>query len=343
MSKSTPELPKVPWNTLLLNAGVSGMAFPLNDYSVVKRFYGGEERIKDLMVERSICKRLGEHPRIAKYLYSRERAIIFERLMYPLCVPIFILQHKGATPTPEETMRWSAQAAEGTYEKEVFQADISLNNLLLEWDDNVKYCDFSSSWIDENKPSVTVSGQAEHPDLDNSGVPTVQSELFALGPIIYQISTTHKAYAGIDEDDQKGRYARGAIPETDHLLLKSVILGYWKGTYQSAREIAAEIKTIQRNLMLGEYLDKPIYDFVQHKKALITCQDQLRYRSATMSIFLFEIGQYLGPIAPQPYTRTQYKAYTYPIKLQVQLQEYPRYLSKGETKTSKSPVRYTRP
>lgn len=47
--------------------------------------------------------------------------------------------------------------------KGVLQVDMGLHNLLVDWDDNVKYCDFSGSSIDGSRPTVVVSPTAQHP------------------------------------------------------------------------------------------------------------------------------------------------------------------------------------
>lgn len=68
-----------------------------------------------------------------------------------------------------------------------------------------------------------MSPHAQHPDAKN-GIPTVQSEPFPLGSAMYEISTTYKAYEGMDEGQLQDRYAKDEHPTTDHLLLGPVIL-----------------------------------------------------------------------------------------------------------------------
>lgn len=134
--------------------------------------------------------------------------LVLERLVYPVRARILELRHKGLSPSDAEICKWSAQAAEGMdyfHSKGVLQVDIGLHNMFFDWDDNVKYCDFSGSSVDGERPLVAVSPHAQHPDTyirngdaEAAAPPTVQSEIFSLGSAIYEISTTHKAYEGLD-------------------------------------------------------------------------------------------------------------------------------------------------
>ncbi|EZF23438.1 hypothetical protein H112_03885 [Trichophyton rubrum D6] len=148
--------------------------------------------------------------------------------------------------------------------KGVFQVDVGLRNLLVDWDDNVKYCDFSGSSIDGSRPTVVVSPTAQHPKAV-IGSPTVQTELFSLGSAIYEISTTFKAYEGLEEDELQARYARGEYPDTSQLLLGGVILKWWRGCYFDAGEAAAEIRDIQRRMKHGNDLGLSINGLMERK------------------------------------------------------------------------------
>lgn len=236
----------------LVDIGVSGAVYAIDEFSVIKRptlFLAGEND-----VELRIFKRLGEHPRIVKVLRIHNDMLVLERLMYPLRFRTWELRDKGQVPSTEEVLKWSAQAAEGMqhfHTNQVFQVDIGLHNILLDWDDNIKYCDFAGSSIDGEAPTALASWPARHPHTrDNE--PTVQTEIFSLGSVIYEISTTYKAYDGMDEDEIQTRYAKGEFPPTEHLFLGSVILKCWRGGYNDAGEVAAEIRSIQRKTFLGD-------------------------------------------------------------------------------------------
>lgn len=248
------QLPEDLWTLPFINAGVSGIVFAVDEFSVIKTPTGGVNNARELEVERQILERLGEHPRVVRLLKIHRNMAILERLLYPLRARIEELRDDGAEPTVKEILKWSAQAAEGMqylHSKQVYQVDIGLHNLLLDWDENIKYCDFSGSSLDGGAALVAVSPHAQHPCISHRS-PSVQSELFSLASAIYEISTTHKTYEGKEETEIQNLFAKGEYPPTDHLLLGRIIVNCWSGRYQDAGEVATEIRQIQRRLLLGD-------------------------------------------------------------------------------------------
>ncbi|EFR00378.1 hypothetical protein MGYG_03380 [Nannizzia gypsea CBS 118893] len=126
--------------------------------------------------------------------------------------------------------------------KGIFQVDVGLHNLLVDWGDNVKYCDFSGSSIDGSRPTVVVSPAAQHP----IGPPTVQTELFFLGSAIYEMSTAFKAYVGMEENELQARAGVAVIP---------------------TQETAAEIRDIQQKMEHGNDLSLFINGLVEGKRS----------------------------------------------------------------------------
>lgn len=245
------DVPDNLWDLPFIDRGVSGIVFAIDAVSVIKTPTGGESNAQELDVERRIFERLGQHPRITKLLFIYKSMIVLERLQYPLRVRTLKLLDEGLVPSDKEILNRSAQAAEGLgylHAKNVFQVDIGLHNMLLDWDDNIKYCDFSGSSIDGEIPTAAVSPRAQHP-FAQIGCPTVQSELFSLGSAIYEISTAHKAYEDMEDPEIQDRYARGQYPKIDHLLLGRVIHKCWSGEYQNASEVVTEIRAIQMHIL----------------------------------------------------------------------------------------------
>lgn len=268
LKESNSELPENLWNLPFVNRGISGIVFAINEFSVIKTPTGGDINAQELETERRIFERLGEHPRIVRLLYVHRNMIVLERLLYPLRTRTLELREKGVVPSTEEVLKWSAQAAEGMqyfHEKNVFQVDVGLHNMLLDRDDNIKYCDFSGSSIDGERSVAVVSPHAQHPGI-KIGSPTIQSELFSLGSALYEISTTRKAYEGMKETELQDRYTKGEYPKTDHLLLGPVILKCWCGKYRNAGETAAEIRSMQRKIKLGD-LNLSLQEIILQRKS----------------------------------------------------------------------------
>lgn len=142
---SLPELPENLWKLAFLDRGISGIVFAIDDFSVIKTRTGGELKVREFEVEQRIFERLGVHPRVVKVLCTFQGMLVLEHLLCPLRTRTMELRDKGLVPSTTGILKWSAKAAEGMqylHEKKIFQVDIGLHNLLLDWDENIKYCDF---------------------------------------------------------------------------------------------------------------------------------------------------------------------------------------------------------
>lgn len=262
-------IPRDVQNLPFINAGLSGWVYALDEFMVIKVACGTrEDSLLDHAVERKILERLGEHPRIVKLLGACSNALVLERLLYPLRVRTLELREIDAVPPTEDILKWSAQAAEGMHYfhgKNVMQVDVGLHNMLLNWDENIKYCDFAGSSIDGSRPHVFPGTRSENPRVPFDS-PNVQSDLFALASALYEISTARKVY----EDRQEGEIAEllqnGEYPEVDHLVLGHVMLKCWSGEYLNAGEAAAEIRHIQRRIKLND-LSQSVPELIrQHRE-----------------------------------------------------------------------------
>ena len=260
-------LPEVVWDLPFINQGISGLVYAIDERAAIKVSAGGEINRQGLEVERQILERLGEHPRIVKLLCVHRDMIVLERLQYPLRVRIQELPEEAALPCLDEILKWSAQAAEGMHyfnEKRVYQVDIGLHNMLLDWDENIKYCDFSGSSLDGMEPTAAASARAENPRVPFSS-PTVESEIFALGSALYEISTTYKTYEDKEDMEIEELFRRQEYPRVDHLLLGHVILKCWTGENRTASEAATEIRRIQRQIKLGD-LSLSLSEMIEQRK-----------------------------------------------------------------------------
>ncbi|GBF66989.1 hypothetical protein TMEN_9712 [Trichophyton mentagrophytes] len=153
-------------NVRLEEPKVFWIIFAVDELSVIKTPTEGEENAEELRVEREILERLGDHPRIVKLLYTYRSVSSLNGSDTSYDFERGNLREDGRTASYGDILKWSAQAAEGMqyfHAKGVLQVDIGLHNLLVDWDDNVKYCDFSGSSIDGSRPTVVVSPTAQHP------------------------------------------------------------------------------------------------------------------------------------------------------------------------------------
>ncbi|KAL7783272.1 kinase-like domain-containing protein [Trichoderma ceciliae] len=131
---------------------------------------------------------------------------MLERLQYPLRHRLLSLREKQQQPSIQEVLRWALQTAEALryiHSCGVKQVDIGAHNVLLDWDENAKLSDFAGSSLDGSKPTVAPSALSTHPKLSVTN-PSVCSELFAFGSLLYEIETTYEpCHDKIDRESEQ--------------------------------------------------------------------------------------------------------------------------------------------
>ncbi|KIX92115.1 uncharacterized protein Z520_12199 [Fonsecaea multimorphosa CBS 102226] len=230
-----------------ISQGGSGAVFALDDKTVIKVAIGSEEDHGDHMVEREIYGRLGHHPRIVKCISIHDKGIILERLQYPLRLRLIELRQKNELPAEAQIFKWSKQTSEAMQDihgKSVLQVDIGTHNLLLDHQDNIKLCDFAGSSIDHGEPTVLPGGHEGFQLFIGNKKPSIHTELYSLGCIIFEISTVWQPYHGKTDREIEELYKAGGFPDTDRLILGSVIRKCWTFQYSSADEVVDEIDRI---------------------------------------------------------------------------------------------------
>ena len=96
-----------------------------------------------LHVEEQIFRSLGHHRRIVSFKGKHEDGLLLEYM--PNGSVVNFVQNANPSPSMKERLKWASQAAEAVayiYEKGVLHCDISVSNLLLDTDLNIKLYDF---------------------------------------------------------------------------------------------------------------------------------------------------------------------------------------------------------
>ncbi|KAI1972794.1 hypothetical protein LOZ53_001262 [Ophidiomyces ophidiicola] len=127
----------------------------------------------------------------------------------------------------------------------VFQLDIGCHNVLIDENNNAKLSDFAGSKIDDGKVEVAPGSRACHPDLQKCLKPTVQTEIFGLGSVLFELCTTNQPYHNIEDHEVDVLFRDGIFPGTTNLPLGEIILKCWTGKYASGREVATDVEQIQ--------------------------------------------------------------------------------------------------
>jgi serine/threonine protein kinase len=208
---------------------------------------------KQLEVERQAYERLGSHPRIPVLLGSQQDAIILERLQCTLRHRLLDLRSRQQRPATLEVLRWALQTAEALqyiHSRGVKQVDIGIYNVLLDQDDNAKLADFSGSSLDGSEPTVAPSAHATHPRL-STFKPSVNSELFAFGSLLYELETTFQPFHEKQDHEVEALFEANQFPSTTSLVLGEVIAKCWMVSYQDASDVITDIQSIQDRIETG--------------------------------------------------------------------------------------------
>lgn len=246
--------------------GVSGVIFVLNKSFVLKEVHYGpfyEDSAEELTHERKIYERLGDHPRVLKLICPCQNGLIFERMVDSLSAYIRMPKYGPYQPIAQQSLNWCIQAAEAIsyiHSKNIRQSDISGANFLIDFNENIKICDFGGSQIDGGTfchgPGAPMDGP-KHPNCDptnddgkgEDGYIPIERELFALGSVMYEIWTSRYPYEGevskTDTKTYKMLYGERRFPaDVSDLPVGSIILGCWHSEFTSADKVVAALKLI---------------------------------------------------------------------------------------------------
>jgi len=76
---------------------------------------------------------------------------------------------------------------------------------------------------------------------DPLATPNVQSDLFALGSVMYYIMSGHQPYDSLSDDEVTARYSRGEFPDVDAILCGRAIKACWIGNVCNTQEVAQAV------------------------------------------------------------------------------------------------------
>ncbi|KAI1505520.1 kinase-like protein [Biscogniauxia marginata] len=230
--------------------GLSGAIFFISEHAVIKRALSDDICKKQLDTERQIYERLGPHPYITTLVATHHDMLVLERLQYPLRQRLLDLRKNQQRPAVQQVVRWALQTAEAlqhVHSRGVKQVDIGTYNVLLDWNENAKLSDFAGSSLDGSEPTVAPSAHSTHPRLSVTE-PSVCSELFAFGSLLYEVETTYEPYHDRNDGELEELFGADQYPDTSSLVLGEVIRKCWMTRYTDANELIADIRLIQDRL-----------------------------------------------------------------------------------------------
>lgn len=180
--------------------------------------------VRDLRREYDAYQRLPQHPRFLQ-LHSDSSP---ERLVLPYlnngCLHSYLREmHVSAV----RRLQFAADAAEGLHmlhTHKIVHGDVNSWNFLV--DPGLRLCviDFAGSTIDGKAGSAFEGPRYCLPrSMDDPS--TVATDLFALGSLMYEISTCKQPYQGYSDQEVEDRFRNRQFPCTLDLSLGEIIIG----------------------------------------------------------------------------------------------------------------------
>ncbi|RDW74498.1 uncharacterized protein DSM5745_07160 [Aspergillus mulundensis] len=178
--------------------------------------------------EKTIYEALPKHPRILACLETKEKSLHFP--FYRLGNLRDYLRHNEIDNSIRD--RWVRNAIDSIaviHAYGVIHADISPRNFLVADDLSIKLCDFAGSAIGDLQPLVEEEERYRMAPLSPR---TFQTDLFALGCLVYELSTGIRPYDEIDDDEVERLYKAQTFPNLDGLKYRNIIYKCWTSQYE---------------------------------------------------------------------------------------------------------------
>ncbi|KAJ5577137.1 hypothetical protein N7535_004063 [Penicillium sp. DV-2018c] len=140
----------------------------------------------------------------------------------------------------DKWIKGAIDAIAWVHEHGVVHADISPRNFLVAEDLSIKLCDFAGSVIGDLEQLVQ---EEDWYRISPWSPRNHNTDLFALGCLIYEISTGERPYNEIDDCDSEEierRYAAQQFPKLDGLRYQNIIFKCWSAQYPTVAALRSD-------------------------------------------------------------------------------------------------------
>jgi serine/threonine protein kinase len=234
----------------VLGMGSSCFIGLVNDTTVMKYPHhpNDDAKLAALTIEAKILEAIGDHDRIIRLKGQTSAGLLLEYATHG-SLGRYLSSH---SPTVQQKITWAKQAAEAIaiiHERGVIHCDISVNNLLLDAELNIKLCDFQGRLLGSDR-SVKLGGlssenvKASMPRADPNYADE-KTDIFALGTAFYHIIEGYEPFPELDsftqEDEIEKKFISGQFPPVRFAPMTAILHKCWRGGYNSAHEIVSDL------------------------------------------------------------------------------------------------------
>ena len=185
-----------------------------------------------LAQERKVYEERGAHPHLLQYKGSLEIGefdfgLILEKAERG-CLRQLMKKFKRETITDHTRWLWACAIASTIHyilTKGFLHCDISTRNILLTEEWEVKLSDFGSSAAIGEVGLGCEEGRCRVPSRGRprDALPTVKSNLFAFGTVLYEIMAWQLPFADVDTSTVETRFEAEEFPDTTGILAGDII------------------------------------------------------------------------------------------------------------------------
>jgi serine/threonine protein kinase len=214
--------------------GTSSVVWRISPDRVAKCHRPGQ--LCEIEHEHRILERLGQHPLIIKSFGLEAGQLFLE--YHPRELRNVLLSR-----THIHREKWALQIAEVLFHvhaKNIIHRDLNSRNIRIQVSEDIVLCDFAGSSLD-GLTATGVRGEVRFCRLPYHSMATVQDDLFALGSVLYELSTGSVPYATLEDKEVIRRYSDKIFPPVDHLPMGKIITNCWNDSYQYTNEVLFDL------------------------------------------------------------------------------------------------------
>lgn len=193
--------------------------------------------IESIEVEKAIYKRLGDHGGIVHCHNLESTGVSIQMDLMNGDLRHYLAQNRPERKTQLSWLTKMAHTMAYIHQNRIIIADIRLDNLLLDDDLTVKFCDFGESTL------MPLDWDLD--GTDDLGF-SVLTDIGQFAAVMYEVITGLKCKfdLSLDRKEPDNLYVcprRDRLPSTDSIWLGHVIDKCWTQAFTSAKELAAEL------------------------------------------------------------------------------------------------------